>query len=128
MSAQILSGKDIAAKLLSGLKADVKKLDPKLVIVQVGDDPASASYIKQKFKACAEVGMRREHLHLPENCTEKELMDTVQKLNSDRDVTGFIVQLPLPKHLQHLVETITERIDPKKDVDGFGAAKIGRAH
>ncbi|HLD71341.1 MAG TPA: bifunctional 5,10-methylenetetrahydrofolate dehydrogenase/5,10-methenyltetrahydrofolate cyclohydrolase, partial [Candidatus Peribacteraceae bacterium] len=126
MSAQILSGKDIAAKLLSGLKADVKKLDPKLVIVQVGDDPASASYIKQKFKACAEVGMRSEHLHLPENCTEKELMDTVQKLNSDRDVTGFIVQLPLPKHLQHLVETITERIDPKKDVDGFGAANIGK--
>ena len=125
MSAQILSGKDIATKLLASLKEDVKKLDPKLVIVQVGDDPASASYIKQKFKACSEVGMRSEHLHLPEKCTEKELMDTVKKLNADSDVTGFIVQLPLPKHLQHLVETITESIDPKKDVDGFGAANIG---
>ena len=74
MTATILSGREAADALLARLKPEVAKLDPKLVIVQVGNDPASASYIKQKFKACTEVGMRSEHLHLPEKCTEKELI------------------------------------------------------
>ncbi|MFA5800096.1 MAG: tetrahydrofolate dehydrogenase/cyclohydrolase catalytic domain-containing protein, partial [Candidatus Peribacteraceae bacterium] len=99
MSATLLLGKPVAEKLLEHLKKDIQKLDPKLVVVQVGNDPASDSYIRQKFKACEAVGMRSEHRHLPEKTTLKKLMDTIDELNTDPDVTGFIVQVPLPPHL-----------------------------
>ncbi|MEK7590741.1 MAG: tetrahydrofolate dehydrogenase/cyclohydrolase catalytic domain-containing protein [Patescibacteria group bacterium] len=125
MSAVILDGRAIASELLSSLKADVQKLNPKLVIVQVGEDPASASYIKQKIKACAEVGMRNEHIHLPTKCAREDLMRTVTALNQNPDVTGFIVQLPLPPHLTAFVPELIDAIDPKKDIDGFGAINIG---
>ena len=114
MSAVILDGRAIASELLSSLKADVQKLNPKLVIVQVGEDPASASYIKQKIKACAEVGMRNEHIHLPTKCAREDLMRTVTALNQNPDVTGFIVQLPLPPHLTAFVPELIDAIDPKK--------------
>jgi len=126
MSARLLLGKPVAEKLLESLKTEIKKLDPKLVVVQVGNDPASDSYIRQKFKACEAVGMRSEHRHLPEKITLKKLMDTVAELNSDPDVTGFIVQVPLPPHLQPHVPEVTRAIDPKKDVDGFGAYNLGK--
>ncbi len=126
MSAQILFGKPVAEKLLAGLKADIKKLDPKLVVVQVGNDPASASYIKQKLASCKSVGLRHEHKHLDEKISLKELMTIIEELNKDSDVTGFIIQLPLPAHLQSSVPQIIRAIDPKKDVDGFGAYNIGK--
>ncbi|MFH1444134.1 MAG: bifunctional 5,10-methylenetetrahydrofolate dehydrogenase/5,10-methenyltetrahydrofolate cyclohydrolase [Candidatus Peregrinibacteria bacterium] len=126
MTAQILSGREAADALLATLKPTVKKLDPKLVVVQVGDDPASASYIKQKFKSCEAVGMRSEHIHLPEETTLATLMATVEKLNTDPDVTGFIVQVPLPAALQPHIPEIIRSIDPKKDIDGFGAYNLGK--
>ena len=126
MSAQILSGREAADALLAKLKPEVKKLDPKLVIVQVGDHPASASYIKQKLKSCDAVGMRHEHMHLDAKISLDKLMQTIDKLNTDADVTGFIVQLPLPKHLEASVPQIIKAIDPKKDVDGFGAYNLGK--
>jgi methylenetetrahydrofolate dehydrogenase (NADP+)/methenyltetrahydrofolate cyclohydrolase len=126
MSALLLSGRDAADALLATLKPKVKKLDPKLVVVQVGDDPASASYIKQKFKSCEAVGMRSEHRHLKEDVSLEKLMEIVQELNADPDVTGFIVQVPLPAHLQPHVPEIIRIIDPKKDVDGFGAYNLGK--
>ncbi len=122
----LLSGREAADALLAALQPKVKALDPKLVVVQVGNDPASASYIRQKFKSCEAVGMRSEHIHLPEKTTLATLMDTVQKLNADPDVTGFIVQVPLPAHLQKHVPEIIRVIDPKKDVDGFGAYNLGK--
>ncbi len=125
MTAQILSGKDVSAALLETLRAKVKKLDPKLVVVQVGDDPASASYIRQKMASCEAVGMRHAHLHLSERTTRKELFDLIHELNDDADVTGFIVQLPLPGHLQDCVNDVIEAINPLKDVDGFGAKNLG---
>ncbi|OGJ57666.1 bifunctional 5,10-methylene-tetrahydrofolate dehydrogenase/5,10-methylene-tetrahydrofolate cyclohydrolase [Candidatus Peribacteria bacterium RIFCSPHIGHO2_01_FULL_55_13] len=126
MSALLLSGRDAAAKILGELKPKITKIDPKLVVVQVGDDPGSASYIKQKIKSCGEVGMRSEHRHLKADTTLSELLKTVAELNSDTDVTGFIVQLPLPDHLQDHVPEVIRAIDPKKDVDGFGAYNLGK--
>ncbi|MSR67542.1 bifunctional 5,10-methylenetetrahydrofolate dehydrogenase/5,10-methenyltetrahydrofolate cyclohydrolase [Candidatus Peribacteria bacterium] len=122
----LLSGRPVADALLESLKADIKKLDPKLVVVQVGDDPASASYIKQKLKSCESVGLRHEHKHLNEKTTLDELMSMIGELNADEDVTGFIVQLPLPKALQSHVPEVIRAIDPKKDIDGFGAYNIGK--
>ncbi|MDD5103692.1 MAG: bifunctional 5,10-methylenetetrahydrofolate dehydrogenase/5,10-methenyltetrahydrofolate cyclohydrolase [Candidatus Peribacteraceae bacterium] len=126
MLPKILSGREAADALLASLKPKVKKLNPKLVVVQVGDDPASSSYIKQKFKSCEAVGMRSEHIHLPENTTLATLMETVTKLNADADVTGFIVQVPLPGTLNDAVPQIVKAIDPKKDIDGFGAYNLGK--
>ena len=104
----------------------MKKLDPKLTVVQVGADPASSSYIAQKIKSCDAVGMRHEHKHLPEDTTLENLFATIQELNADADTTGFIVQLPLPPHLSDHVPQIIRAIDPKKDVDGFCAYNLGK--
>lgn len=122
----LLSGKPVAEKLLAALQPEIAKLDPKLVIVQVGDDPASTSYILQKLKSCEAVGLRHEHKHLNEKTTLPELMQLIDELNKDRDVTGFIVQLPLPKQLQPSVPQVIRAIDPKKDIDGFGAYNLGK--
>jgi len=126
MNSLLLSGKEASAALLEDLKPQVQKLDPKLVVVQVGDNPASASYIKQKFKSCEKVGMRSEHRHLPEQTSFEELMSVINELNADKDTTGFIVQLPLPDQLKDRVPEIIRAIDPKKDVDGFGAYNLGK--
>lgn len=126
MSATLLAGRPVADALLETLKTEVKKLDPKLVVVQVGEDPASSSYINQKLKSCTAVGMRHEHKHLAASTTLKELMSTIDALNKDADVTGFIVQLPLPPALQPHVPEVIKAIDPKKDIDGFGAYNLGK--
>ncbi len=126
MSPLLLLGRPVADSLLESLKADIKKLDPKLVVVQVGDDPASESYIRQKLKSCEAVGLRNEHRHLSEKVTLEELMQTIGELNENADVTGFIVQLPLPKALQPHVPEVIRAIDPKKDIDGFGAYNLGK--
>lgn len=126
MPATLLSGREAADAILSDLKPKIAKLDPKLVVVQVGDDPGSSSYIKQKIKSCAEVGMRSAHRHLDADTSLSDLLKTVAELNADPDVTGFIVQLPLPKHLSDHVPEVIRAIDPKKDVDGFGAYNLGK--
>lgn len=126
MSALILSGRPVADAILARIKPDVASLNPKLVVVQVGDDPASRSYINQKLKSCEVVGMRHEHKHLPDRTSLEELMRLIDKLNDDADVTGFIVQLPLPKHLSAHVPDLIKAIDPKKDIDGFGAYNLGK--
>jgi len=126
MSAQILSGREAADALLESLKPRVKELDPNLVVLQVGDDPRSASYIKQKFKSCEQIGMRSEHRHMESSTTLEQLLKAIDELNSDDDVSGFIVQLPLPSQLQEFVPQIIRAIDPKKDVDGFHAYNLGK--
>ena len=126
MSARILYGKPPADALLSDLKTDIQTLNPKLVIIQVGDDPASTSYISQKMKSCAAVGLRYEHRHLLETTTLATLLALIEELNFDDDTTGFIIQLPLPPHLHSHVPVILRAIDPRKDVDGFGAYNLGK--
>lgn len=126
MAARILSGREAADHLLDILQEKVKALDPKLVVVQVGDDPGSTSYIRQKFKSCEKIGMRSEHKHLPAKTSLRELMAIIDSLNTDDDVSGFIVQLPLPDPLSPHVPEIIRAIDPRKDVDGFGAYNLGK--
>ncbi len=126
MTAKLLTGKEVASALLESLKPLVAKLDPRLTIVQVGDDPASESYIRQKLKSCDAVGMRHEHIHLAATTTLTDLMQLIDDLNADADCTGFIVQLPLPSHLQTHVPSITRAISPAKDIDGFGAYNLGK--
>lgn len=89
----------------------------KLGIIQVGNNPASNSYIKGKIKDCNELGIEAIYYHLDENISEQELLDLVNKLNKDETLTGFICQLPLPKHISE--EKVIEAISPEKDVDGF---------
>ena len=126
MSAKLLTGKEVADSMFKELAPLVKSLDPKLVIIQVGDDPASESYIKQKIKSCDAVGMRHAHEHLKSDVTKEQLFAVIEKLNGDPDVTGFILQLPLPAHLVAQIPLFLRAIDPKKDVDGFTAYNIGK--
>lgn len=126
MSALILSGDAPAREILDALKEEISTLDPKLVIVQIGNDPASDSYIRKKLDSCAAVGMRHEHHQFRENVTQSEMYAEIKALNTDDDVTGYIIQLPLPDHLQKIQPQLFREIDPYKDVDGFTAYNIGK--
>lgn len=108
------------AEIKQQLDKEVKK--PKLVIINVGNDQASQVYVKGKLKDCAEIGIVAELKHFEDSITENFLLDFIEALNNDDNVTGFIVQLPLPKHIHE--EKIIEAIKPIKDVDGFSKLHI----
>jgi len=97
---------------------------PHLVAVLVGDHPASASYVRNKIRSCEEVGFRSTIERLEKSTTQAELLETIKKLNDDPEVDGFIVQLPLPPHIDETAVTLA--IDPRKDVDGFHPVNFGR--
>lgn len=97
---------------------------PHLVAILVGHDGGSETYVAAKIRTCAEVGFRSSLIRFEDDVTEAELLETIQRLNADSDVTGFIVQLPLPKHINE--QKIIEAVDPKKDVDGFHPINVGR--
>jgi len=122
VSARLIDGKKIAEEIENELKAKVSKMDtaPKLSVIQVGDDPASTSYIKAKSNAAKRVGIELTHHHLPTNTPESDLYSLIRRLNSSED--GIIVQLPLPKGLERALN----KIDPENDVDGFHPANLGR--
>lgn len=130
MSAKIIDGKVISAKVRTEVKAAVAQMQadhgyaPGLATVLVGDNTASATYVRAKHKACEEVGIRSIGRVLGEDITQAELQAVVQELNDDPDVDGILVQLPLPKHIDE--ETILGTIDLGKDVDGFHPINIGR--
>ena len=130
MSAQILDGKAIAADLRSTIEKQVSEMAgngqraPGLVVVLVGEDPASQVYVRNKQKACEQVGFKSELLRLSGETTQEELLQLIDELNQRDDVDGILVQLPLPQQIDE--ETITERILPTKDVDGFHPYNIGR--
>lgn len=126
MTANILSGAEPAAAMLESLQTDITTLNPQLVIIQVGTDDASSSYIQQKIRACKRVGLRCTHLHRADSTSLEELMHTIESLNKDTDVSGFIIQVPLPKHLQPYLPQLIRAMDPKKDVDGFSAYNLGK--
>ena len=116
----ILDGKALATSIQGELHELViqKNLHPCLAIITVGDDPASAVYVRNKKKACDEIGVECRHKCLPSSTSEKELISLIKELNRDETVHGIIVQLPLPKHINP--KKITETIWRRKDVDGFG--------
>ena len=126
---QIIDGKALAHQIKSELREKVKESistgmrAPHLVAVLVGDNPASKSYVTNKVKSCFEVGYRSTLLNHPEEITQHELITLIRQLNEDPEVDGFIVQLPLPKHINET--DITLAIDYKKDVDGFHPMNLG---
>jgi methylenetetrahydrofolate dehydrogenase (NADP+)/methenyltetrahydrofolate cyclohydrolase len=131
---KVLSGVECSEEILEDVKSRIAKLRsgtqdtqpriPKLVIVQIGENPASTAYVGMKIKRATALGMEAQAKKLPEETTEDELLDLVRTLNTDESVHGFIVQLPLPKHIKE--NNIIEAIDPKKDVDGFTSTNIGK--
>lgn len=126
----IIDGKEVAASLRKEIAAEVAEMTargektPYLVAVLVGNDGASQTYVGHKEKCCAEVGFRSTVLRLPEETTQEQLLAEIDRLNRDPEVDGFIVQLPLPKHISE--QAVIEAIDPRKDVDGFHPVNTGR--
>lgn len=130
MTAKILDGKAIAAELRTDIKHQVEQRlnqgqsRPGLAVVLVGDNPASQVYVRNKKNACKEVGFNDISYDLPATTSQDELLSLIDELNARDDVHGILVQLPVPAHINP--ETIIERIDPKKDVDGFHPYNVGR--
>lgn len=130
MEAEIISGTEIAAEIRGELKEEVKELKerrgvtPGLVMVRVGEDPASVSYVSGKSKASEELGIYSETIVLPEDAGEEEVLAKVEELNNDPRFHGILVQLPLPKHIDS--DKVLNAIDPRKDVDGFHPINVGR--
>lgn len=127
---QIIDGKEISRRLKEEIAATVAEMvaqgkkRPHLAAVLVGHDGGSETYVANKVKACEQCGFKSTLIRREADVTEEEVLDIVRQLNDDTDVDGFIVQLPLPKHISE--QKIIEAIDPKKDVDGFHPINVGR--
>ena len=132
MSAKILSGKDFAAQIKESARLEVVELKnkfgivPGLAVIIVGENPASQVYVKNKHKTCEELGIKSEVITMPENSTKEELLAKIDELNAAKDIHGILVQLPLPDAIKKHSEEILNRIDPKKDVDGFHPMNVGK--
>ncbi len=130
MSARLLDGKRVAEQLLDSIAVRVQArlaeggARPTLAVVLVGDDAASAVYVRNKRRACERVGFRSLDFDRPSSTSEADLFALVDTLNADPDVHGILVQLPLPPHID--ANALIDHIDPRKDVDGFHAANVGR--
>ncbi|MGN0366231.1 MAG: bifunctional methylenetetrahydrofolate dehydrogenase/methenyltetrahydrofolate cyclohydrolase FolD [Suilimivivens sp.] len=126
--AAIIDGKTISLQIKDELKqkaAEMKKqgINVTLAVIQVGDNPASCVYVRNKKKGCEYIGIGSLSYELPEETTQQELLDLIQELNGRKDVNGILVQLPLPSHIDE--DTVIRAIDPKKDVDGFHPQSVG---
>ena len=125
----IIDGKKISTEIKDELKEQVAKLKAEgvevtLAVVKVGEDPASAVYVRNKEKACEYIGINSKKIEMPEETTEEELLKLVDDLNTDPAINGILVQLPLPKHIDE--NKILLAIDPMKDVDGFHPVNVGK--
>ncbi|MEO0967024.1 MAG: bifunctional methylenetetrahydrofolate dehydrogenase/methenyltetrahydrofolate cyclohydrolase FolD [Cyanobacteria bacterium J06639_18] len=129
-TAKLLDGKALAAKIHQELITEISQLQPKigrppgLAVLMVGDNPASAAYVRNKEKACAKVGIASFNRHFPEETTQAELETVIQTLNQDDRVDGILVQLPLPKHLDSVA--LLHQIIPEKDADGLHPVNLGK--
>ena len=129
MSFQVLDGKKLSTTLKEEIKVEVDKIisenkrPPHLSAILVGNNPASEAYMRNKVRSCEQVGFSSDLIRRPSDITEEELLDVVNKLNNDPGVDGFIVQLPLPEHIDETKVLLA--IDPKKDVDGFHPYNFG---
>ena len=126
---QLIDGKAVSASVRARVKQETEELKkqgvtPGLAVIIVGDDPASQVYVRNKEKACAEVGFYSEKYALPSSTTQQELNNLVQELNSRKEINGILCQLPLPGHLND--KEVIELIDPVKDVDAFHPVNVGR--
>lgn len=123
---ELLDGKSLANDILDKLSLKVNRLDtaPNLVVIQVGNDPASSVYVRNKERTAERVGINSETVKLSKHITQDELLEIIDKYNNDSLVNGILVQLPLPKHIDEQV--ILEAISPVKDVDGFHPLNVGK--
>lgn len=126
--ATIIDGKMLSLKLKEEMKGRIAQMKeegivPKLVVVLVGNDSASQVYVRNKHKSCGEVGIESEVITMPEETTQQELLEVVERLNQDNSVDGILVQLPLPKQIDE--KTVLRAIRPDKDVDGFHPVNVG---
>ena len=130
MTAKLIDGKKIAEKIISEIKDKVITnqsegiAPPGLAVIQVGGDPASSVYVRNKRKACVEVGMKSFNFDLDQSTSQEELIELVESLNNNTEVNGILIQLPLPSHINETI--VIETINPSKDVDGFHPYTIGR--
>jgi methylenetetrahydrofolate dehydrogenase (NADP+) / methenyltetrahydrofolate cyclohydrolase len=129
LTARVIDGKAVAAKLREEYKARIVRLraehgiTPGLTVILVGEDPASRVYVRNKIRDCAEVGIRSALIELPAPTSEAELLARIDALNADANVHGILIQLPLPKHVE--IRKVLERISVDKDVDGFHLYNVG---
>ena len=126
--AHIIDGKRISQEIRDQIRADVenmreKGLVPGLAVIIVGEDPASKIYVRNKERACAEVGFRSEVIRLPENTAQQELLDIIDRLSNDDSIHGILVQVPLPAHIDE--RAVLAAVPAEKDVDGFHVTNIG---
>ncbi len=129
MAAKIIDGRLVAKSIREGLKEEVENLkkdgiEPGIAVVLVGENPASMVYVKNKGEACRSTGIYSEEHRLPEDTSESELLDLIERLNRDSRIHGILVQLPLPSHINK--DKILKAISPDKDVDGFHEINMGR--
>ena len=127
--AVIIDGKELAKKIRANLKIECeelkkKNINSKLAVIMVGDDPASKVYVRNKSRACEDVGIEYEEYLLDANITQKELIELIQKLNNDKTVNGILLQSPIPSNLD--INEAFRTISPEKDVDGFNPVNVGR--
>ncbi len=127
--ATIINGKDLAKKVRQNLKVEVEALNknniyPKLAVIMVGEDKASQVYVRNKSKACNEIGINFEEFLLPEDTTMDKLLSLIEELNNRKDVSGILLQSPIPKPLN--IREAFNKIDYKKDVDGFNPINVGK--
>ena len=132
MSARLLAGQGVAGQFKEDDKPRADRLEekygvrPGLAVIIVGHDPASEVYVRNKHKACEELGIYSEVIEMPEESTKEEILARIDSLNKDRKIHGILVQLPLPKALRPAEAEILDSIDPVKDVDGFHPVNVGR--
>ena len=128
--AELISGKLVSAEVRKSLQNEIKEfisetaVTPGLAVILVGNNPASAVYVRNKHKACLEVGINSYEITMPEETTEDELLSKINELNQDKNVHGILVQLPLPKHISE--DKVINSISPEKDVDAFHPANVGK--
>ena len=131
MSARILYGKEFAAMIKNSARLQIEELKqnfgvtPGLAVIIVGENPASQVYVRNKHKTCEELGIISEVIAMPEDTTKDSLLSKIDELNANKNIHGILVQLPLPAAIKAHSEEILNRIDPKKDVDGFHPENIG---
>jgi len=126
MSYLLLNGKTTADKIISSVAEKIAILQPHIAVIVVGSDPASHLYVKMKQKKCDEIGISNDIINLPEDISYDRFINQVHKLNHDSEINGYLIQLPLPSHLQEKLPQIIREMDPYKDIDGFHAYNLGK--
>ncbi len=130
MTAKIIDGRNIAEHIRSNVSKEISKLksiykiQPNIVTVKIGSDPSSDLYLNLRDKACKEVGILSNHLEFKEDVSEKEVLNSIYKLNQDKNIHGILIQLPVPKHI--FLDNLINTLEPKKDVEGLNPYNIGR--